>query len=198
MPKVSADYLIERRDHVLAAAAVRFARDGFHRTSMQEVIDEAGLSPGAVYRYFRSKDEIIIAIATDAMGLVEGVVREALAQQRPLDELVGALPSAFLVRERADDRMRLAVQAWGEALRNPPLFGAMQQGLQGVRAALAERVRAGQGDGSVRADVDADAAADVLLAQVQGFILQRCWNPGLDAAAYGRAARAVVAGALGG
>lgn len=193
---MSADYLVERRDHILAAAAVRFARDGFHRTSMQDVIDEAGLSPGAVYRYFRSKDDIIIAIAVDAMGLVEAVVREALAQHRPIAELVGALPSAFSVREHADERMRLAVQAWGESLRNPPLFTAMQEGLHGVRTALADRVRLAQHDGEVHPDVEPAAVADILLAQLQGFILQRCWNPDLDATTYGAAARAVVAGAL--
>jgi AcrR family transcriptional regulator len=196
MPKVSPDYLSARRDDILAAAAVRFARDGFHRTSMQDVIDEAGLSPGAVYRYFRGKEQIIIAIAMEAMGLIEGIVREALDAHRPVPELVRALPAAFLQLSRADDRMRLAVQAWGEALRNPTLAAAMQTGLGGVRGALADRVRLGQSEGAVAADVDPVAVAQVLLAVLQGFIVQRCWDPELDPEMYGRAAAAVVAGAL--
>ena len=41
MPKVSADYLSARRAHILDAAATRFAEQGFHRSSMQDVINEA-------------------------------------------------------------------------------------------------------------------------------------------------------------
>ncbi|MFD0775947.1 helix-turn-helix domain-containing protein, partial [Streptomonospora algeriensis] len=95
MPKVSADYLAARREHILSAAAARFSRDGFHRTSMQDIIDEAGLSAGAVYRYFRGKDEIIAAISLDAAGAVAAIVRGALETRRPAAEVVAALPSAL-------------------------------------------------------------------------------------------------------
>lgn len=196
MPKVSPDYLAARREDILAAGAVRFARDGFHRTSMQDVIDEVGLSPGAVYRYFRSKDEIIMAISLDAMGLIETVVREALTAPRPVPELVSMLPAALVEQRRTDDRVRLAVQAWGEALRNASLHEAMQSGLEGVRGALAERVRAGQRAGEVSGALDADAASRVLLGVLQGFIVQRSWNPELAPEEYGRAAARILGGAL--
>ncbi|WP_093837834.1 TetR/AcrR family transcriptional regulator [Streptomyces aidingensis] len=196
MPRVSAEYLAARRRHILAAAARRFVRDGFHQTSIQDVIDEAGLSPGAVYRYFRSKDEIILAISLEAVGAVQEVVREALETHRPLAELVADLPRAIAGLDHADDRMRLAVQAWGEALRNPDLARAMREGVEGVRAALRERVVMGQRDGDVAGRVDPDAAAQALLALVQGFILQRAWNPELPARFYGSGAGDVVAGLL--
>ncbi len=192
MPRVSADYLLARREQILAAAATRFAREGFHRTSMQDVIDEAGLSPGAVYRYFASKDEIIVAISLDAMGMVEAAARDALAADHPLPRLVGELVQALMLQTQADDRMRLAVQAWGEALRNPTLAEAMQRGLVGVRAALRDRIGAGRDRGEMAADMDPAAAANVVLAMVQGFILQHCWDPGLDSESYGRAAAMLV------
>lgn len=196
MPKVTSDYLHARHEHILTAAATRFARDGFHRTSIQDVIDEAGLSPGAVYRYFRSKEEIIVAISVDAMGLIETTVRDALAELRPLPELVAGLPPAFTAQSASDDRMRLAVQAWGEALRNPTIAEAMQTGLAGVRGALRDRVRLGQANGEVDGAVDAGDVADVLLAVLQGFILQHSWSPNLAPEPYGRAAAAIVAGRL--
>ncbi|HEY9407971.1 MAG TPA: helix-turn-helix domain-containing protein, partial [Jiangellaceae bacterium] len=52
MPRVSEAHLAARRDQILQAAWTCFARDGFHATSMQDVFAEAGLSAGAVYRYF--------------------------------------------------------------------------------------------------------------------------------------------------
>ena len=57
MPRVSDEHLAARRQQILDAARACFLRNGFHATSMQDVIGEAGLSVGAVYRYFKSKNE---------------------------------------------------------------------------------------------------------------------------------------------
>ena len=63
MPKVLPQYLETRRQQIIDAAAACFARSGFHRTTMQDICNEAELSPGAVYRYFQSKEDIIQACA---------------------------------------------------------------------------------------------------------------------------------------
>jgi len=55
MPKVSDAHLAARRDQILAATARCFGRDGFHRTSMQDIVRESGISAGLVYRYFAGK-----------------------------------------------------------------------------------------------------------------------------------------------
>src|SRR5437870_5035015 len=62
MPKVTEAHLEARREQILDAAAECFARKGFHRSTMHDICQMAELSPGAVYRYFRSKDEIIEAM----------------------------------------------------------------------------------------------------------------------------------------
>ncbi|WP_116245966.1 TetR/AcrR family transcriptional regulator [Nocardiopsis sp. FIRDI 009] len=196
MPRVSDAYLAQRREHILAAAATCFARDGFHRTSMRNVIDEAGLSPGAVYRYFPGKDAIIAAIALDAIGAVQGVVRESIARRRPFPELVGDLPATIEAMDRADSRTRLAVQSWGEALRDPALGEVLQEGVDGVVDQLRERVALGCAEGEIPESVDPLATARVVLGLVQGYILQRAWEPELSSADYGRAARDLVAGLL--
>ena len=53
----------DRRAEILAAAQRCFVRSGFHGASMQDICAEAGMSPGNLYRYFRSKEEIIAGIA---------------------------------------------------------------------------------------------------------------------------------------
>ena len=72
MPKVSDAHRESRREQILIAAWKCFSRNGFHSTSMADVIAEAGLSAGAVYLYFRSKDDIIVAVATQVFGGIEG------------------------------------------------------------------------------------------------------------------------------
>ena len=66
------DHKQEQRKRILDAAMVCFGRDGFHGASMQKICAEAGMSPGALYRYFPSKESIIAAI-------VEGERSERLA-----------------------------------------------------------------------------------------------------------------------
>ncbi|WP_051407038.1 TetR/AcrR family transcriptional regulator [Nocardia sp. CNY236] len=197
MPKADTDYRLTRRDQILAAAARCFAADGFHRTSMQDVIAAAGVSPGGFYRYFRSKDEMIRAICLDAIGVVEELVLDALRTHQPIPELMAGLPRALAALDEADARTRLAVQAWGEVLRNPALSEAMTAGVTGLRTALRDRIAAGQRDGEIPAQLDPDACAGVLLAVVQGFILQHAWDPSVSAEGYGKAARDVVGGLLG-
>src|SRR4051812_18010167 len=65
MPKMSEAHLTARRDQILVAAMERFADGGFHATGMAEVIAASGLSAGAVYRYFASKEELIRAIVRE-------------------------------------------------------------------------------------------------------------------------------------
>src|SRR6516165_12628 len=77
VPKVSQQYRDARRDQILDAARRCFLRDGFHATSMQDLFAEASLSSGAFYRYFASKDDVIIAIAEDNMGGVLETIRDA-------------------------------------------------------------------------------------------------------------------------
>ena len=62
-----------------------FSRNGFHSTSMADVIAEAGLSAGAVYLYFRSKDDIIVAVATQVFGGIQGRLLQ-FADHRPAAE----------------------------------------------------------------------------------------------------------------
>src|SRR5262249_59255610 len=58
VPRVSEAHLAARRQQILDAARACFLRNGFHATSIQDVIAEGGLSVGAVYRYFKSKNDI--------------------------------------------------------------------------------------------------------------------------------------------
>ena len=62
MPKVSDAYLEARRAEILDAAWRCLADKGYHQTTMQDVCEESGLSYGAIYRYFASKEDILIAI----------------------------------------------------------------------------------------------------------------------------------------
>src|ERR1700683_2941672 len=66
MPKVSQAHLDARRQQIVDAARARFASHGLARTSMADTVSDFGLSNGAIYRYFTSKGEIVVAVCEQA------------------------------------------------------------------------------------------------------------------------------------
>ena len=71
MPKISDERKLERSRQILAAARRCFVDKGFHRASMSDVIRESGLSAGAVYSYYSSKEELIAAVARSIFAAYE-------------------------------------------------------------------------------------------------------------------------------
>ena len=63
MPKLKPDVQRARSEHILDAAERCFVRAGFHRTSVHDICKEAGVSPGALYVYFDSKEALIAGIS---------------------------------------------------------------------------------------------------------------------------------------
>src|SRR3989304_4862304 len=98
MPKVLPEYLELRRQQILDAAAACFVRRGFPRTTMQDICDEAGLSPGAVYRYFPSKEEIIEAMSEYRQRQNAERLEQAMGKEATLEAVAGPLPAVFFVR----------------------------------------------------------------------------------------------------
>jgi TetR/AcrR family transcriptional regulator, transcriptional repressor of aconitase len=174
MPKVSQQYRDDRRDQILGAARRCFLRDGFHSTSMQDLFAEAGLSAGAVYRYFASKDEVIVAIAEQNMGEVLAMMREVAegTPGRSLGEVMAGLMTLVRARDSAEDLGAMAVLVWAEALRNPSLARQLRELLARMGDELATLVAEHQRAGQLPATVAADAIARTLVSMMGGYILQ--------------------------
>jgi len=174
VPKVSQQYRDSRREHILAAARRCFLRDGFHETSMQDLFAESGLSAGAVYRYFASKDEMILAIAEENMRDIVALLR-ALATSPHQDGLGASLAEVLdVVRDKHAESQfgAIALIVWAETLRNASLAKRFDVALSRMRADVAEVIREHQKRGDLSADAQPDALAGLVMAIVPGFIQQ--------------------------
>lgn len=184
MPRITAERREANRAHIVAAARRCFARDGFHQTSMPDIAVEAGVSAGAPYRYFASKEEIILAIAGDAFRLIfEPVQQLAVASDAPTasdllaaalqalgaETVVGAAGEEIPVEEL----LRCAVQTWSELLRDDTVRARANEGFEGVRRSIADALRRGQAAGAVPKNTDPERGARVLMGLLHGFLLQR-------------------------
>ncbi|MDR3202333.1 MAG: TetR/AcrR family transcriptional regulator [Bifidobacteriaceae bacterium] len=178
MPRVTEQHREGRRRQITLAAARCFHRDGFHATTMDSIIREAGLSAGAVYRYFPSKDAIIAAVGLSAMTDVTGLIEAAAhapslgPPDRVFPEMFRAL-DAYLCRDRGIDYARIAIQGWGESTRNPELRAHARALHLAATAALAHLLGRWRDAGAVAPSLDPDAAAPSLLSLLLGFLVQR-------------------------
>ncbi len=192
MPRVSREYLDRRREHILASSMHCFAREGFHRTTMQDIVAESKMSPGALYRYFATKEDLIAAIATRHHAAEMAALRDA-AGREDVGEALRDLVHAFLQRltDPAEQAWRrVTVQLWSEALRSPRVMRVVHEGLDEPLAALAAILRRIPG-------IDASATARLVVSLLQGLILQQVWDPALDVHAYARAVETMIDTMLG-
>ena len=166
-----------RRDQVLEAALRCFAEQGFHATTMADVIRESGLSAGSVYRYFPSKTALIKAGSEGIFTAARGALAELMERPEPVspaEALRHLLNQIMRLAVRDDiDLTRVAVSAWAEALRDPALLaevGALYRAVRGDFVTLLKRWRDA---GNLPADTDVELAAQALFGAMPGFLVQR-------------------------
>ena len=183
MPRVSDEHLERRRQQILDAARVCFLRKGFHLTSMQDVFAESGLSAGAVYRYFKSKNEIIHAIATEkqsgAVKLLEEIIKEDPLP--PYDEIIERFFAFVQAILDEDGALRVAPQVWAEALHDPVYQAIIAELFAGVRSRWTELARRMRDAGRMPEDADPEAFGATMMCTMPGFVLQRMLIGDLDA-----------------
>ena len=71
------------RRHLLEAAAIVFARDGFHGATLDAIASYAGFTKGAVYSNFKSKDDLFLALLDDRIDRQAAITAEVLSDSRP-------------------------------------------------------------------------------------------------------------------
>jgi AcrR family transcriptional regulator len=195
MPKVSPEYRDRQRQRVLDAAAECFASKGFRDASMADIVAQSGLSPGAIYGYFSGKHEIVAAIADQRHNYESSLVASALSDQ----DLIGGLHQlvdayfAWLADPLERQRRRLTVQVWSEALIDERLAATLSHGSP-ERALL---VAALDAQGGLPEYLDSESIARLMLAVLQGFVLQQAWDPGIDVASYVTVAHELIDRLLG-
>jgi len=198
MPKITDLQRETRRQQILDAARRCFSRDGFHNTTTADIVRESGISQGALYLYFATKDDIILALADDRHQAEAYVSALAQSEQDPIEGLALLLE---LHGESLDDPQRLearrlGVQGWSEALRNPVVGEAITRNIASVRDEIARLITRGQDAGQIRAELDPRAIARVLIAIFQGLTLSAALQGDAELAGVGPVIREMIRNTL--
>jgi AcrR family transcriptional regulator len=194
VPKITDIKREERRQQILDAALRCFSRDGFHATTTADIVRESGLSQGALYLYFATKDDIVVALADDRHQSELFLNALAQSEQDPVQGLflLVELYGKGLTDPRRLEMRRVGIQGWAEALRNPRIHASVIEGFASVRAAIAQLVERGQQAGQIRPDLEPDAVARTMIAVFQGLVLQLAWGEDLGLAGCGAVVRRMI------
>jgi AcrR family transcriptional regulator len=187
------DLAQERREQILQAASAVFARRGLHAARMDDIVEAAGLSKGAVYWYFDSKDEIIMALLERFMQAELEDLAKLPEDGRPVSARMLAMAD-HLVRqlESMADLMPIALEFYAEAPRREKVRQTVVKYFSGYQALLSELIDQGVQRGELRA-VDPEDTAVAVMASIEGLILY--WILGLFEE-LGRSFRDQVRGAM--
>jgi TetR/AcrR family transcriptional repressor of uid operon len=169
----------ERQDFVLRAAEACFARRGFHATSMKEICAEAHMSPGALYRYFPAKDDIVAA-------LIEADRSRWAAAMDALPANLGLMAALYQLAEMglADLQNEASSSIWvetcAEAARSPKVARTMADFYSEFETRLAALVEAAQRKREIASTDKPLPIARLIVAAFDGLLLRRCFDPDLD------------------
>ena len=170
---------MERRLRILDAAERCIVRAGFHRTTMQDVAAEAGMSPGNLYRYFSSKDAIVAGLAERDRAQVVGDF-STLADSSDFMRSLAELGRKHLSEEpRA--RAILCLEIWAEATRNEAFTQITADFDRAMTGRIVELFRRAQGRGEIPPGIDVEAAATVISIMADGLYVRRAISRKFDA-----------------
>lgn len=184
-----------RRVQILDAARVCFGRWGFHGASMHQICREAGMSPGALYRYFPSKESIIAAIAAEEREQATHVMAAFATDASIVDRIV-AVCMAYLRDVKRRGHGALMVEICVESIRNSALGQQFHAIECGVRNAFQQALQQAHERGEIDATVDVEMALHVLFSMGDGLVLRMQLEPDFDLARLEPSIRRTVEGLL--
>lgn len=165
------------RSRILAAAAACFAERGYDATGVAEICQQAGVSKGAFYHHFASKQALFSALLDDWLqaldGQMVGLRAPAATAPQSLQAMVSLLQRVF---RDASGRLPMFLEFWRQAARDETIWRAAMAPFARYHALLTEIIQQGIAEGSLR-PCDPDHAARVLVSMAVGMVLQSALDP---------------------
>ena len=167
----------ERRLQIVEAAVKVFLRKGYGKATMPEIAPEAGLSIGGVYWYFKSKDEVVLAILEDVFRSDLNDLNSLLSAETSASERLKSFVAAYV--ESYDELAWLntiGIEFYGQASHDPVVRGFIQAYISRYRQALVRLIEQGIERGEFRAISPIDTA-NAIIGLEEGLSLIKTADP---------------------
>jgi len=169
---------IETRTRILQAAEERFALEGYDATGVAEICKEAGVSKGAFYHHFDSKQEVFLQLLQDWLeGMNKQLSVLGKAHGEVSERILSMTRVVRVVLQAAQEGLPIYLEFWNRALRDPEVMETMIKPFQEYRDFFAGMLEEGVEDGTLELQ-DASIASQVILSFALGLLVQGIIDPG--------------------
>jgi AcrR family transcriptional regulator len=165
----------ETRARILDAAVRRFAIAGYDAASVDDICAEAGVSKGAFYHHYPTKQAVFLALMQGWLGMIDrglSVVRKDTIPET-LVQMTNLLPGVFAA---AEDRLPMFLEFWLQASRDEKVWKAVIAPYRHYQQVFAKLVEDGIAEGSLKL-TDSQVAAQVIVSLAVGLVLQGVLDP---------------------
>ncbi len=165
----------ETRASILDAAVRRFSLSGYDAASVDDICEEAGVSKGAFYHHFPTKQSIFLALLEGWLKTIDAGL-EGLRKETVPETFVAMTKLLPVIFTSADNSLPMFLEFWTQASRDETVWKATIDPYRHYREHFANLIRDGITEGSFK-QVDAEAAAQVVVSLAVGLFLQGVLDP---------------------
>lgn len=170
----------EKIQHILDAAVICFAKKGFHSTTTAEICREAGMSPGHVFHYFASKQEIIEVIAENDRVIFADIFAENVNEAKVVDSIVAIIRAVVKYITVYHVSARLCIEINAEATRNPEIMKIFLENEKWNKKALTDLITIGIQNGEIAQDLQPAIITDWLFILTNGILCYSVTDQSVD------------------
>lgn len=176
MPKIGPEARAARRNQFTEAARDLAVEAGFRNMTIDDVCARAGLSKGAFYVHFSSKQELLHAMLDEEIADVDKLLGALAAGDGSELEKVRAFVRTMVQRAQDPAEVALRAELWSHVGVDEELRDRIAEAVRSRRVRLAGFATAGALSGEL-AEVPANAFGAVLVALVDGLLLHHAVDP---------------------
>jgi AcrR family transcriptional regulator len=172
MPRISDEVKAQRKDTILEAALECFSTKGYYASTVDDIVRYCGLSKGAVYNYFKSKEEIFLSLLEKRSNEFMSKLKEELgAIASPLEKLQHWIRMDLPYDENKKKFMHVHIESWLYAADAPHVKEVLKDRFDANFQLTEEIIREGQEIGEIRSDLNTRAAASMFWSLHDGIWL---------------------------
>ena len=166
----------ETRTHILGSAGNLFSHQGYSDTSVSEICATAGISKGAFYYHFSSKQELFIALLENWLDDLDMVFTKIQEKTDNISDAILEMANiAGDVLQSPDTNISIILEFWMQAYRDPTIWEAAVYPYQRYMKYFTSLFEKGIQDGSFKS-IDPEVAARVTVSLGLGLLLQALFD----------------------
>ncbi len=167
----------ETRNHILEAATHLFSKTGYDATGVAEICQAAGVSKGAFYHHFPSKQAVFMELLNSYLNGIDTGFNLMRQEKQDIPQVIIQMAAlAGSLFQSADLHLPIFLEFWTQANHDPHIWEAAIAPYRRYQSYFAEMIQEGIDQGSLQ-PVDARLAGRVLVSLAMGMLMQSLFDP---------------------